>query len=424
MNDNHGARQVSLAGAAAGKKKQPQKKRKKVNKRLWLVLIPIVLVVALLIVLLARGCGSNGPSLTARETIQYTVTADELTGKVSYFTLGVLGEKSTDRMDMVAVMCYDRKAKEISVMQLPVTTYLGDDGGFATTILGDVWGNPKALRWCDTCRGKVPTDEVDGEKHKVCGTKLSTRKGSAFTDFNRVFNTQYGLPTDNYLVIPRDGLAKLIDAVGGVDMQLEADITVDEITYQKGVRTLTGNAAVYYAIEYNYKDTPASDLERLPRQRQLFASLLDRLSEKSQKDLYNTDPALKDVLSNVMLGADPIRFDSSSFGKTRLINVGENKAENTKAVEAMAKFFYNVSRIDLEDITYCTLPGTAQKRGTGYVYSVNKAQTVKLLNDYMNPYGLTLDDTTVAVTELKQNPADADTAVTTLDQVLVKAATE
>lgn len=422
MNDNQSARQVSLAGAAAGKKKQPPKKSKRNQKRLWLVLIPIVLVVVLLIVLLTRGCGSDGPSLTARETIQYTVTPDELSDKVSYFTLGVLGEKSTDRMDMVAVMCYDRKAKEISVMQMPVATYLGEDGSFATTTLGDVWGNPKELRWCDTCRCEVTTEEVDGEKHKVCGTKLSTRKGSSFTDFNRVFNTQYGLPTDNYLVIPRDGLAKLIDAVGGVDMQLEADITVDEVTYQKGVRTLTGNAAVYYAIEYNYKNTPASDLERLPRQRQLFASLLDRLSEKSLKDLYNTDPALKDVLSNVMLGADPIRYDSSSFGKARLIHISENKAENTKLTEAMARFFFEISRIDFENITYCTLPGTVQKRGTGYVYSVNKAQTVTLLNEYMNPYGLTLDDTTVAVTELKQNPADADTAVTTLDQVLVKIA--
>ena len=54
------------------------------------------------------------------------------------------------------------------------------------------------------------------------------------------------------------------------------------------------------------------------------------------------------------------------------------------------------------------------------MYSVNKAQTVALLNEQMNPYGLTLDDTTVAVTELKKNPADADTALTTLDKVLVK----
>lgn len=423
MNDNQTARQVSLAGAA-GNKKQSSKKPKGKKKRLWLILLPLVLVVALLVVLFIRGCGPSGPSLTARETVQYTVTSDDIADKVSYFTLGVLGEKSTDRMDMVAVMCYDRDAKKISVMQLPVATYLGDDGSFAASMLGDVWGNPKPIVWCDTCRGQVATEEVDGEKHKVCGSKLTARTGSAFSDFNRVFNAQYGLPTDNYLVIPRDGLAKLIDAVGGVDMQLAADITVDEITYQKGARTLPGKVAVYYAVEYNYNNTPASDLERMQRQRQLFASLIDRLSERSLEDLYNTDPARKDVLSNVILGADPIRYDTTSFGKARLLGVSERQAEKKKQIEAMAQFFYDVSHIDLEDITFCTLPGTVQKRGTGYVYSVNKAQTVTLLNNCMNPYDLTIDDTTVAVTELKQNPANADTAVTTLDKVLVKAATE
>lgn len=421
MNENQTSRQVSLAGAAAGKKNPPKKSGGK-KKRLWLIIVPVVLVVALVIALLMRGCGSDGPSLTARETIQYTVTSDDLADKVSYFALGVLGDKSTDRMDMIAVMCYDRTAKEIAVMQMPVATYLGEDGSFATATLGDVWGNPKPILWCDTCRCKIAAEAVDGENHKLCGSKLTTRKGSSFTDLARVFNTQYGLPIDNFLVIPRDGLAKLIDAVGGVDMSLASTMSIDGIEYQKGVRTLTGKAAVYYAIQHDYQDTPASDVERMPRQRELFASLLDRLSDKTLKDLYNTDPALKDVLSNLMLGADPIRYDNSSFGKARLINISERKAENTKSVEAMAKFLFDVSRIDLKDITFCTLPGSAQKRGTGYVYSVNKVQTIALLNDHMNPYDLTLSDTTVTVTELKKNPADADTALTTLDKVLVKAA--
>jgi hypothetical protein len=52
---------------------------------------------------------------------------------------------------------------------------------------------------------------------------------------------------------------------------------------------------------------------------------------------------------------------------------------------------------------------------------VHKEQTISLLKQYMNPYGLTMDGSTVAIPELKVNPADADTAVTTLDKVLVKA---
>lgn len=420
MNDNQRKKQVSLAGAAAGNREaKSTRKKKRIHP---IVILAVLVAVVLLLVLLLRGKGESGPSLTARETVQYTITPDNIAGKVSYFALGVLGEESTDRMDMTAVMCYDRKADKITVMQMPVATYLGETDDFAATVLGDVWGNPKALTWCDTCRCQVSADEVDDDEHVTCGSKLTSRVGSSFVDYAAVFNKQYGLPIDNYLVIPRDGLVKLIDAVGGVDMQLEATITVDGISYNKGVQTLPGAAAVYYVTEYNYSGRPDADRARMLRQRQLFAGLLERLSGYKENELYNAE--VDDVLSGVMLGADPIRYDTTSFGKARLMNVSENRAENVKYIAALAAFIYDIGRVDMEDITYCTLPGVAVKRGTGYVYSVNKAQTIALLEEYMNPYGLTLDDTTVNLTELKTNPADVDTAVTTLDQVLVTVSTE
>ena len=416
MNDNQKPKQVSLAGAAAGKRETKTTTQKK---RIRLIIIAVVLVVALLVALFVRGCDEQGPSLTARETVQYTVTPDDIAGKVSYFALGVLGDKSTDRLDMVAVMCYDRKADKITVLQLPVATYLGEDGAFAASVVGDVWGNPSPLTWCDTCRCKVTAaDEISGDEHTVCGTKLTSRVGSSFTDLAAVFNKQYGLPIDNYLVVPRDGLAKLIDEVGGVDMNLDGDFTLDEVQYKKGVQTLSGKAAVYYAVEYNYNGTPDADRARLLRQRQLFASLLARLSEYKESELYNA--AVKDVLSGVMLGADPIRYDTTSFGKARLMDISESRAENVKYIAALAAFIHDIGRVDMEDITYCTLPGVSVKRGTSTVYSVNKTQTLALLGQYMNPYGLALDDTTVTVPELKQNPPEVDAAITTLDQVLVK----
>lgn len=414
MNDNQKPKQVSLAGAAVGKRKTKSTSQ---MKRIRLIVIAAVLVAALLLVFILRGCDEDGPSLTARETVQYTVTPDDLAGKVSYFALGVLGEKSTDRMDMVAVMCYDRKADTIAVMQMPVATYLGESGDFAASVIGDVWGNPKPLTWCDTCRRKVTADEIEREQHSLCGTKLTSRVGSSFTNYIEVFNKQYGLPIDNYLVVPRDGLIKLIDAVGGVDMQLESNITVNDVQYNKGVQTLPGAAATYYAIEYNYPGTPDADRARMLRQRQLFAGLLDRLSSYKESELYNA--AVKDVLSGVMLGADPIRYDTTSFGKARLMDISESRAENVKYIAALAAFIHDIGRVDMEDITYFTLPGVAVKRGTGTVYSVNKAQTITLLGQYMNPYGLTLDESTVTAPEIKANPADVDTAVTTLDQALV-----
>ncbi len=422
MSDNHKQKQVSLSGMAAGKN-TPKKGGKK-KRRLWWVILPILLIAVLLAVMLyAHGCKDDGPFLTARETIQYTVTADELASKVSYFALGVTGEKSTDRMDMVAVMCYDRKADKVSVMQLPVATYIGESGNFATATLGDVWGNPKALVWCDTCRKQVAAGETDGDKHATCGTKLTSRTGSAFTDFIKVFNQQYGLPIDNYVVISRNGLVKLIDAVGGVDVQLDATRTLDGIRYEKGVRTLTGKAAVQYAVVDGYQNTPDSDRARMLHQRQVFAGLLDRLSTRKVDELYNSDSAKEDVLSNVIFGRDIIRYDTSSFGKARLMGVSESKGESTKFALAMAEFVHDISRVEGEDFTFFMPTGVSQKRGTEMVYSVNKAQTIVLLNQYMNPYGLVLDNATVTVPELKTNLKDADATASTLDKIVARVQT-
>ncbi len=418
MNDNQKQKQVSLAGAAAGKRRAVKTVNKK---RLLLISLPVFLVVVLLVVLLARGCGEDGPSLTARETIGFTATPDELTSKVSYYALGVLGEESTDRMDMIAVLCYDRKADKVAVMQMPVSTYVGETGDFATVTYGDVWANPKSIVWCDTCRGSVAAEEVSADLHITCGTKLTTRKGSAFNDFVRVLNTQYGLPIDNYLVIPRAGLVKLIDAVGGVDIALDSNVTLDGIAYEKGVRTLPGAAAVEYAVSYGYKNTPDTDRARMLRQRQLWAGLIDRLSGYKTDDLYNTDPTRMDVLSNVMLGAAPIRYDTTSFGKARLTGSSEAKAENTKYITALAEWIYDITHVEDTDFTFFTMPGVTQRRGTAYVYSVNKAQTISLLNEHMNPYKLTLDETTVTVPELLQVQQEIETGVTTLDQLVVKA---
>ncbi len=416
-------KQVSLAGAAAGAHKPKSADGKKKKPWVWIVMAVILIAIIVTLLFVARGCNAEGPSLTARETVGYTVTDDKLASDVSYFALGVLGEKSTDRMDMAAVMCFDREAEKISGMQMPVATYIGDDGTYATETLGDVWGNPQPIVWCDTCRKAIAAEEISGEKHTVCGTKPSTRTGSAFGDYIRVFNTQYGLPIDNYLVIPRDGLMTLIDAVGGVDIKLDETVTIDGIRYEKGVRTLAGKAAVMYAVEYGYKNTPDTDRARLMRQRQVFASLLDKLSGYDIDDLYNTDPLRVDVLSNVMLGRDPVRYDTTSFGKARLMGSSEGTAEGTKYIDALAEFVYDISHVGAKDVTFFTLPGVTQKRGTGSVYSVNKAQTVKLLGEYMNPYGLPLDDTTVTVPQLKQNQKDADAAVVTLDTVVARVAT-
>ena len=418
MNQNNGQKQVSLAGAAGTAKP----KRKKSNP--W----KIVGITLLLLSLLAAGVlgyrlfgGSDGPSLSAQEMVEYTVTPDSISGNVSYFALGVTGENSTDCLDMVAVMCYNRKSGSVSVLQVPVATYIGKDTGFAVNTVGKVWGSPQAEVFCSSCRVRVSAGEVDQNTHTVCGAKLENHVGSSYGDLIRVFNTQYGLPIDNFLVIPRAGLVQLVDALGGLDIQLDAKATLGGKSYAAGVHTLTGAEAVAYATTYNYKNTPASDRERMLRQRQFFGALLQRLGSCRLEDLYTVDKqtgATRGFVGTLMNGRYPIRFNSTSFGKARLLNISQSSANRMKLSDAMARFLVQISRVPLNQITFSILPGEAVKSGTVTVYSVDKAKTIELLNAQMNPYGLTLDDTTVAVPQLKENPKDSDASTATLDGVV------
>lgn len=412
---NNGQKQVSLAGAAGNpkaKKKQPFA---------WKPVAAIAGLVALVLVvvlLLFPGDDGNKPALTAEEMVTYTVTPDNLSDDVAYYLLGVTGKNTTDRLDMVAVMCYDRKNGAISVLQIPVATYINKASGYAVNAYGDVWGHPQPVPFCTAHRVKLTADSILDGTHKDCGAKVEYRTGSATEDLIRVINKQYGLPIDNYLLIPREGLIQLIDGLGGVDIQLSKKTTLYGTTYDAGVRTLSGQAAVSYAVEYNYSGSVAADRERMLRQRQVFAAVLQRIGKSSIDDLYSVDKntgATKGVIGRLMLGADPVRFNTTSFGKMRLLDISESTANNMKLSEALARFLHELGQISLDRITFSILPGASATSGSATVYSVNKAQALELLKAQMNPYGLPLDDNTVTIPQLLLKQSNVDTVTATLD---------
>jgi anionic cell wall polymer biosynthesis LytR-Cps2A-Psr (LCP) family protein len=417
MKNNEQKKQVSLAGAA----RVYEEDKKKSSPWKWVAIGAALLLSLVVGILLFFATGDKEkPSVAARDMVDYVCTPDEIAGDVSYYILGVTGEKVGDPMDMLAVMCYDRKAGTASVIQMPVDTYIDKDTGFAVDTLGDVWYNPAPEVFCSACRVRVPEDDRDGEYHGACGARLENRVGSATGDLIRVMNEQYGLPIDNYLVLPREGLVDLIDAVDGVQVQLGKKMTLAGESYAAGVHTLDGQAAVEYAVTYNYKDTPASDRERMLRQRQVIAALWQRLGACGLEDLYfvNDLGSTKGILGQLMTGATPIRFNTTSFGKARLLNITEEEAIDMKLSDAVSRFVWQLTKLDLDKVTFSILPGQSTKIGTLPIYSVNRAQTTELLNQQMNPYGLTLDESPVLVPQAVENPKESDLTTDTLANFL------
>ena len=85
-----------------------------------------------------------------------------------------------------------------------------------------------------------------------------------------------------YIEIPERGFVRLIDAVGGVNIHIEADLNYDDnwdglhIHLKKGFRRLGGKAAMEYA---RFRHDALGDIGRIQRQQEVMNALLDELRQ-------------------------------------------------------------------------------------------------------------------------------------------------
>lgn len=420
MNNSRGKKQVSLAGVA----KTQQKGKNRTSPWKWIGIgVGMITLLVAGILLFTAFDEEEKPSLSAREMVEYRYTPDELAKDVSYYLMGVYDTEIGGTMDMLALMCYDRKAQSVSMMQIPVDTYIDKENGFAVDTIGDIWYHPYPETFCSSCRIRLKEEDIEGGVHWACGSEVEERNGSAVGDLIRVINEQYGLPIDNYLILPRTGLSGLIEALDGVEVQLSKKTTLAGETYSSGVQTLNGPAATEYAITYNYKGTPASDRERMLRQRQVLAGLWQKIAASEMKDLYYVDEtgATKGVLGRLMTGKNPLRFNTTTFGKGRLLGMDDAATEDIKLSDAIARFAMQMGAVPMDKISWSILPGTTEKVGSTSVYSINRTQTLGLLNFTMNPYGFVLDEDTVTAPQVAAVSKEVDLETETMDAIIPNA---
>lgn len=62
---------------------------------------------------------------------------------MAYFAFGLMGATATDPTELLSLVCYDKQAKTIRILEIPMDTYLGDSDLFAVKKTSEVWGNPK-----------------------------------------------------------------------------------------------------------------------------------------------------------------------------------------------------------------------------------------------------------------------------------------
>jgi polyisoprenyl-teichoic acid--peptidoglycan teichoic acid transferase len=108
-----------------------------------------------------------------------------------------------------------------------------------------------------------------------------------------------GVPVDHYAVVDFEGFERIIDAMGGVRVDVGEDQFPEKWEMGEGVQRLNGHKALIYA---RYRGTPGADIDRMQRQRELVGALR---SEALRWHTVKTLPEIMEVMDeNVMTDLD------------------------------------------------------------------------------------------------------------------------
>ncbi|MGM9998519.1 MAG: LCP family protein [Candidatus Bruticola sp.] len=205
------------------------------------------------------------------------------------------------RSDTIFVVSIDAKGQTLNVVSIPrdCYVYLGDDYGYDKINAAYMYG----------------------------GIKLTRKVVSEFL----------GVPIHHYVIIKVSGASQLVDALGGLVVDVEKDMNYDDnwgnlhIHLKAGEQLLRGEQAVGYA---RFRMDAESDRGRIRRQQQVMMSVIKRLKDpmvvlrlqsivKAVKQNIETDFSLLDMLDLTYLYKD---FDRKRM-KTGVI-VGDDSDIN------------------------------------------------------------------------------------------------
>lgn len=170
------------------------------------------------------------------------------------------GTTENGMADMIALLVIDRENGKATLLSLPRDT------------ICDI----------DMYKGDSPTGVT---RARLC-TSFGYGDGKQISCENTVRALRrllYGVPVQKYVCLDLDGLGKLGDTVGGVEVQSLIDL--DQFDIQKGDRvTLTGTAAERYLRIRDHEQLDGASA-RAERQMQYCTALSAKLAETIKKDV-------------------------------------------------------------------------------------------------------------------------------------------
>lgn len=280
----------------------------------------------------------SAPSVPAGSNAA-TVQSEKSTG-----VLLIGRDFDSNRTDAIICVYFDGENERVSTLQIPRDTYVID---------GDYKGRINNLlpRYKAAAQEAGATDPLD------VGIKALMAK----------INANFGIRLDNYVFLDVSAVSALTDALGGVNVDIPADIDYTDtdrgidLHLKEGVQRLDGKTAAMF-VRYR-QGYPQADLGRINAQKLYAAAMLDKLM--SFKTLANATTVAEALASYVKtdLSAEQIvsltarlcLADRSKFvmytlpGNGVTVNGASYYGTYKELLaEVVCKGFYSVSALALE----------------------------------------------------------------------------
>ncbi|MBQ7131723.1 MAG: LCP family protein [Oscillospiraceae bacterium] len=279
----------------------------------------------------------SDPSIRPTEQIkddQGNVIGEEDRGmdylKAHQINILIMGlDENKSNTDIILVASIDlsdsEETRSISLLQIPRDTFVGEE--YAGSVTGKING-----------------------VYSVGNQEL--------TPVNRVIEViskNFAIPIDHYITCDLDGFKDIVDALGGIPMNVPHQITYDasRIIYP-GEQVLSGEQSewfVRYRSGYN-----EGDIGREKWQRLFMAAFLSRVKDIGMTEMYELLPELTTYCTSDM------------------------------TVDEFKDLIYIGTNMELEDVSVYMVPGEAATYNGYSVWSVHKDETALMLNEHFRKY--------------------------------------
>lgn len=252
-------------------------------------------------------------------------------------------DRAAKLADVIMLINYDVNAGKAAVMQIPRDTYI--DAGSNVPQINVLF----AANYNHAVYDKVANP-----------TQYAAEKLAEALEKNLCIQIQYTA------VMNLDGFAAIVDAIGGVDVDIPVDMEYDDpeqnlvINLKAGPTHLTGELAEGFV---RFRDSfVQADIGRVNMQKLFLAAFFDKL--KTSVNLSNVTALASEVLDNLT---------------------------TTIPVQDVVYFGKNALSVDLSQITMLTIPGEGVNGQRSY-YVINRADTLKAINAHFNIYDHDISD--------------------------------